>query len=167
MERDVMKLPGSTHECHAQLNIGYITTWSKINVGLQNEMTTMRKPPIFESETIKTKLNNTLEDFRGREDEKLMSGTLCGFSSYATQVETWKEKTELKLGILSIPLRSTSAGRRTVPSRPPPSVPSTRQPVKTPSPIPPIDPPINKLREKVELAASDLSSADHCSYVNN
>ncbi|WMV29351.1 hypothetical protein MTR67_022736 [Solanum verrucosum] len=45
-------------------------------------------------------------------------------------------------------LRSTSAGRPTVPSRPPPSIPSTQQPVKTPSPIPPIDPPTNKLREK-------------------
>lgn len=45
-------------------------------------------------------------------------------------------------------LRSTSAGRPTVPSRPPPSIPSTRQPVKIPSPIPPIDPPTNKLREK-------------------
>lgn len=45
-------------------------------------------------------------------------------------------------------LRSTSAGRPTVPSCPPPSTPSTRQLVKTPSPIPPIDPPTNKLREK-------------------
>ncbi|KAK4377034.1 hypothetical protein RND71_003330 [Anisodus tanguticus] len=45
-------------------------------------------------------------------------------------------------------LRSTSAGRPTVPARPPPSVPITRQPVKTPSPIPPTDPPTNKLREK-------------------
>lgn len=45
-------------------------------------------------------------------------------------------------------LRSTSAGIPTVPSRPPPSIPSTRQPVKTPSPLPPVDPPTNKLREK-------------------
>ncbi|KAJ8569652.1 hypothetical protein K7X08_006229 [Anisodus acutangulus] len=45
-------------------------------------------------------------------------------------------------------LRSTSAGRPTVPARPPPSVPITRQPVKTPSPIPPTDPPTNKLIEK-------------------
>lgn len=35
-----------------------------------------------------------------------------------------------------------------MPTRPPPSIPSTRQPVKTPSPIPPIEPPTNKLREK-------------------
>ncbi|XP_055810531.1 coiled-coil domain-containing protein SCD2 isoform X2 [Solanum dulcamara] len=48
----------------------------------------------------------------------------------------------------SLSLRSTSAGRPTIPSRPPPSIPTTRQSVKTPSPIPPIDPPTNKLREK-------------------
>ncbi|MCE0481782.1 hypothetical protein HAX54_039827 [Datura stramonium] len=45
-------------------------------------------------------------------------------------------------------LRSTSAGRPTVPSRSPPSIPSARQPGNTPSPIPPIDPSTNKLREK-------------------
>ncbi|PHT34397.1 Coiled-coil domain-containing protein SCD2 [Capsicum baccatum] len=48
----------------------------------------------------------------------------------------------------SLSLHSTSAGRLTVPSRPPPSIPSSRQPVKTPSPITPIDPPTNKLRKK-------------------
>ncbi|PIM99722.1 hypothetical protein CDL12_27782 [Handroanthus impetiginosus] len=47
-----------------------------------------------------------------------------------------------------LPARSTSTGRPSMSSRTTPSVPLSRPSLKTPAPIPPIDPPSNRQREK-------------------
>ncbi|KAJ6821165.1 myosin heavy chain [Iris pallida] len=53
-------------------------------------------------------------------------------------------------------VRSTSAGRTTVSSRPAPMVPPSRTSLRTPSPLPTLEPPVDRRREKIQRFPADV-----------